>query len=225
MPGDERVRFCSQCNLHVYNISAMNAAEAESLFAKTEGRLCVRLFRRADGTVLTRDCPVGLRLWRRRLARGAGAALTALSSLFGGFEVAAKPTLSQGQSVVQPQFKIKRSKAEAKKSLPILSGTVYDITRAVIPGAKVKLIKEGEEIAPEREKKTDTNDEGQFQLNPVGPGSYTVVVEAVGFKMFSTKIKLDEGEDVRLDVTLEVGSVGGAAFLPESAAHNKPTAE
>ena len=27
----------------------------------TQGRLCVRFYRRADGTVLTQDCPVGLR--------------------------------------------------------------------------------------------------------------------------------------------------------------------
>jgi hypothetical protein len=225
MPGDERARFCSQCNLYVYNISAMSAAEAESLFAKTEGRLCVRLFRRADGTVLTRDCPVGLRLWRRRLARGAGAALTALSSLFGGFEVAARPTLSQGQSVVQPQFKIKRIKHEGKNLQSVLSGTIYDVNNAVIYGAHVKLIREGEENAPERAKKTDTNGEGLFELTHVGPGSYTVVVEAVGFKMFSTKIKLDEGEEVSLDVTLEVGYMGGAAFLPGGSAPNKPTAE
>jgi hypothetical protein len=29
----------------------------------------VRFYRRADGTVITRDCPVGLRALRRRLAR------------------------------------------------------------------------------------------------------------------------------------------------------------
>jgi hypothetical protein len=61
MSGDERVRFCSDCKLHVYNFSAMNRSEAEEMVRTTEGRLCGRFFRRADGTVLTRDCPVGLR--------------------------------------------------------------------------------------------------------------------------------------------------------------------
>src|ERR1041384_5264719 len=69
MTGDERARFCSSCNLHVYNIAELTRADAEKLVANTEGRLCVRLFRRSDGTVLTRDCPVGLRALRRRAAK------------------------------------------------------------------------------------------------------------------------------------------------------------
>ena len=57
MDGDARVRHCGLCQLHVYNLSEMTEAEALRLVRETEGRLCVRFFRRADGTVLTRDCP------------------------------------------------------------------------------------------------------------------------------------------------------------------------
>ena len=57
MEGDDRVRHCSRCRLNVYNLSAMTEAEALRLLAETEGRRCIRLYRRADGTVLTRDCP------------------------------------------------------------------------------------------------------------------------------------------------------------------------
>jgi hypothetical protein len=60
MRGDERVRFCDACELNVYNLSAMTATEATALVARSEGHLCTRFFRRDDGTVLTRDCPVGL---------------------------------------------------------------------------------------------------------------------------------------------------------------------
>jgi hypothetical protein len=67
MQGDARVRFCAQCGQHVYNLSEMRAAEAVRLIEGHEGRLCVQLFRRADGTVLTADCPIGwrLRIWKR----------------------------------------------------------------------------------------------------------------------------------------------------------------
>jgi hypothetical protein len=65
---DERVRFCSQCNLNVYNLSDMSRQEAETLITKTEGRLCVRFYRKADGSVLTQNCPVGLERIRRRVA-------------------------------------------------------------------------------------------------------------------------------------------------------------
>ena len=82
MEGDERVRFCRQCGLNVYNLSEMTRAEAGSLVARTEGRLCARFYRRADGTVLTKDCPVGLRAVRLRVARAAGAAFAAVLGLF-----------------------------------------------------------------------------------------------------------------------------------------------
>ena len=66
--ADDRVRFCSQCNMNVYNLSEMTRSEAEALINHTEGRLCVRFYRRADGTILTRDCPVGLKAIKRRVA-------------------------------------------------------------------------------------------------------------------------------------------------------------
>src|SRR2546429_7836467 len=69
MFGNERVRFCAQCDLNVYNLSAMSRQEAESLITSTEGRLCVRFFRRKDGSILTDNCPVGLRALKRRALR------------------------------------------------------------------------------------------------------------------------------------------------------------
>src|SRR5262245_57629306 len=69
MAGDERVRFCEQCLLHVYNLSGMSRRQAEALVRQHEGRLCVRFYRRLDGTVLTDNCPVGLRAARRRALR------------------------------------------------------------------------------------------------------------------------------------------------------------
>jgi hypothetical protein len=84
MVGDERVRFCGSCSLHVYNLSGMTRREAEALVTNAEGRLCVRFFRRADGSILTRDCPVGLAAVRRRVARVAGSALSAALGFFAG---------------------------------------------------------------------------------------------------------------------------------------------
>jgi len=87
MTGDERVRHCEQCKLNVYNLSEMSERQATALVEKTEGRLCVRFLRRADGTVLTKDCPVGITALKRR-ARLAYARVAALlgvvcSGLFG----------------------------------------------------------------------------------------------------------------------------------------------
>ena len=71
MVGDERVRFCGQCQRHVYNLSAMTAAEGEQLIIEKEGKLCAQIYRRSDGTVLTSDCPVGLAAVRSRIRKTA----------------------------------------------------------------------------------------------------------------------------------------------------------
>ncbi len=84
MKGDERARDCSQCRLRVYNLSAMTRPEAENLLAQKDGKLCVRFYRRADGTVITQDCPVGLRAVRLKLARMAGAAFALVALLAAG---------------------------------------------------------------------------------------------------------------------------------------------
>lgn len=67
MSGDERVRHCEGCQLNVYNISEMTRAEAQAFLEQREGRTCLRFYKRADGTLITRDCPVGLAKVRRRM--------------------------------------------------------------------------------------------------------------------------------------------------------------
>ena len=78
MRGDGRVRHCGQCEKSVFNISGMSRADAESLIherVEAGKELCIRLYKRRDGTILTDDCPVGLRAkirWRVHKAILAG---------------------------------------------------------------------------------------------------------------------------------------------------------
>ena len=72
MSGDERVRHCGMCKLNVYNVSDMRREDAEALIQNREGHTCLRMFKREDGTVITKDCPVGLRRVRQRMAILAG---------------------------------------------------------------------------------------------------------------------------------------------------------
>ncbi len=92
MTGDERTRHCAECNLRVHNISAMTRDDAEALLRASAGdRLCIRLYRRTDGTILTQDCPVGLARVRVA-ARRAVAKVAALIGLMGIAGVAAAET-------------------------------------------------------------------------------------------------------------------------------------
>jgi hypothetical protein len=82
MVGDDRVRRCSDCKLNVYNVQSLTRKEVTELLNSDRaqsGRLCLQLYRRADGTLLTADCPRGLekiRAFSSRLWRTVAAALT-----------------------------------------------------------------------------------------------------------------------------------------------------
>ncbi len=69
MVGNNRERFCGECQLNVYNLSGMTKRDAESLLMNSEGRLCARFFRRKDGTIITKDCPVGWQAAKQRLSK------------------------------------------------------------------------------------------------------------------------------------------------------------
>ena len=92
MIGDERTRFCHHCERNVYNLSGMSKREAEALVTNAEGRLCVRFYRRADGTILTDNCPVGLRAVRQRVARVLRATVSAALGFFAGLGLAPAPS-------------------------------------------------------------------------------------------------------------------------------------
>jgi hypothetical protein len=77
MIGNDRTRYCGECKLNVFNLSGMTKTEAENLIMNAEGRLCVRFYKRADGSVITQDCPVG---WARVKQR-TRAYVTAVASL------------------------------------------------------------------------------------------------------------------------------------------------
>ncbi len=74
MQGDEHVRFCGACEKNVYNLSSLSREQAEALLQEKEGKLCVTYFQRTDGTVLTADCPVGV---KKRRVRNAAAGVIA----------------------------------------------------------------------------------------------------------------------------------------------------
>lgn len=82
MDGDERVRFCGGCEKNVYNISDMTRREANAFLQEHGLTKCMRICRRHDGTVITDDCPVGLRKARERFRRIAKVASIAIGFLF-----------------------------------------------------------------------------------------------------------------------------------------------
>ncbi|MEO7715650.1 MAG: hypothetical protein ABIY70_05580 [Capsulimonas sp.] len=104
MAGDETVRFCTECSRNVYNLSAMTADRAQALVNEKEGKVCVRFYRRKDGTMMTSDCPLGVRIARRRFVTARSWAVTLfIASVTGTALLAAShPTATMGAPMALP---------------------------------------------------------------------------------------------------------------------------
>lgn len=101
MVGDERKRFCGECRLNVYNLSGMSKSEAAELLENSEGRLCVRFYQRADGTVLTKDCPVGWAAIKQRVSKTAAAFASLIIGLVSGLGFTAAYKSDSGKTMGQ----------------------------------------------------------------------------------------------------------------------------
>lgn len=118
MTGNDSVRFCSQCSLNVYNIANMTDKEAEAVFAKgTNGeRLCARLYRRPDGTIMTDNCPRALRKIRnasRWLKTKIVACFGLLASLAAPAQ-ADNPTQTKSPAKDDPEFVLNWDEVKSK---------------------------------------------------------------------------------------------------------------
>jgi hypothetical protein len=118
MTGDARRRFCSQCRLHVHDVSAMTRDEAIAFVARArvEGGACVRLHRRPDGRIVTRDCVEVVRRLRRR-ARFAAASVAAVLGL-GSLAYALKRSADDGGGLSNPDLWERQPWATIAKVVP-----------------------------------------------------------------------------------------------------------
>jgi hypothetical protein len=100
MYGNDRKRFCSECKLNVYNLSGMSKEQAENLLINSEGRICVRFYRRRDGSVITQDCPVGWQRLKQRTQAIITAVFSLVMGMFGGLaSVSMLPTQDRNADV------------------------------------------------------------------------------------------------------------------------------
>jgi len=120
MVGDHRVRHCELCNRNVFNLSGMSRQAAEAMLTNTEGRVCVRFYRRSDGTIITADCPAGIRAFRRKIARTAGASLSAVLTFFAGLGIY---NSLQPETQIQQIDPVKYSPIEISSSEQIIERT------------------------------------------------------------------------------------------------------
>jgi hypothetical protein len=178
----------------------MTAGEVERLITEREGRLCIRMFRRADGTVITKDCPVGLRAVRKRVATMAGAALAAVLGLF---------SVSFGQKLKTVPNGPMIQRSQTSNNFNQISGTIGDMNGTVISGASISITSQS------GTKSVKTKKDGTFSVFLVPTGEYSVKVKVTSpyFRPYQLDLKLDQGERVNLNMLLAVGDMVGVVTI------------
>jgi hypothetical protein len=91
-----------------------------------------------------------------------------------------------------------------------IRGTIADSSGALVSGAKVTLTNEGSGLSIE----AITASDGNYSFTPIKIGSYTLVVEAAGFRKATQRgIKVDVQQQLKADFNLEPGSVKEEVFV------------
>ena len=199
MIGNDQVRFCEHCSLEVHNLSMMTRNQAQRLVSRSNGRLCVRYHHDSTGRPLT--LPVGQKLHRigRRVSRIAAGAFTATLSVTSA--VAQSSASSQSGSWNPPNATQPNVRWAPGSSI---AGTVTDQNGAVIPGATISL--SNSELQVALYASTDFN--GQFRIESLQAGVYTLRIEAPGFAANQTDgLYVQANGEARADRTLSVATI------------------
>jgi len=85
-----------------------------------------------------------------------------------------------------------------------ISGSATDTTGAVVPGTVITAVNEQNGFT----RSTTVGSAGEYTLTGLQPGTYTVTGEQMAFKKFSMQgVRLEVGQNARIDVHLEVGNL------------------
>jgi hypothetical protein len=94
-----------------------------------------------------------------------------------------------------------------------ISGTVTDPSGAVVPGAKVTVTDKSTSVA----RSIVSNAGGEFNIPSLRPSTYTVSVEAAGFKKYVQEIIMLADQVRSMDIHLEVGAATQEVMVASSA--------
>ena len=88
--------------------------------------------------------------------------------------------------------------AQSQTAKGIVTGRVTDTTGAVLQGAQIQLQPKGVTVA--------SDVQGEYTIPDLSAGDYKLTISFLGFKEFSTDVKLAAGENKSVEAKLEVAS-------------------
>jgi len=100
--------------------------------------------------------------------------------------------------------------AQSKGSI---NGTVTDSLNAVLQGAKITLDPKGVNVV--------SDPHGQFFINDLDPGTYTISVSYVGFANFSKTVEVVAGQPATINVKLSVASQSESVVVTSELVHGE----
>jgi len=103
----------------------------------------------------------------------------------------------------------------AQTDLSTIRGTATDPAGAVVPGAKITVADIGTNLSREAQ----TNNNGDFEIPYLTPGTYRLTATASGFRNFVAENLILVGREIRrLDIKFELGTVGQEVTVTAGAA-------
>ena len=106
--------------------------------------------------------------------------------------------------------------ATAQRNTGSISGRAADRANAVLQAARI-------EIQPQGISAT-TDAQGEFTINGLSPGEYTVNISYVGFAPFTTKVTVTAGQVARVDAHLKVATTGEEITVTAERVHGEAEA-
>lgn len=197
MTGNNKVRFCSHCDLSVNNLSEMSRKEAIRFVSQSDGRICVRYLKNPKTNAPVFADKLYQITRRAGIAAGflgASLAISTISYAQGGVSIS--DNLETRTEISQTN----QSQKEKKKSgTTSISGTVTDLAGAIIPNATVSI--SGKSF----NKIILTNDAGEYLFSQVPADEFTLKIESNDFDVKEMTVIASEGRETVANATLEVG--------------------
>ncbi len=96
------------------------------------------------------------------------------------------------------------ARSASAQTAATIVGDIKDSSGAAAPNVAVTVVNEGTRI----ERKVQTNEAGRYRVSPLNPGTYTIQVEAPGFKkQVRSGVVLEVAAVLEVDFTLDVGEL------------------
>src|SRR5262249_25279425 len=96
---------------------------------------------------------------------------------------------------------VRESLISAQSNLATVNGVITDPKATTVPNAEVHA--RNAETGAVRSAKTGPS--GQFEIPGLTPGQYTIEVQAAGFATAKHNVRLEVGQNVRMDLGLVIG--------------------